>query len=66
MQRVLANLRRSLEDHPREVFAVYFNPRLSELFDKAAFLTRLRSGRKYAIYKGRQGGHPEEGLGRCW
>lgn len=51
MQRVLANLRASLETSPRPVYVVYYNPVLAELLDHQPFLVRVRSERDAAIYR---------------
>jgi SAM-dependent methyltransferase len=41
MAKVLANLERSLRDHPRPVYVMYLRPTLVEMFDTAPFLSLL-------------------------
>jgi hypothetical protein len=50
MQMVLANLERSLREHPRELFLVYVVPAMHELICRSGFLKVLETGRDYCIY----------------
>lgn len=43
MERVLENIRRSLEDHPREILIAYYNSKY-DLVEMAPFLEKVRSG----------------------
>jgi SAM-dependent methyltransferase len=51
MARVLGNIRRSLDEHPREVFIIYCNSVLRGLVRQYGF-EEVKAGRWYAIYKG--------------
>lgn len=51
MVRVLSNIRQSFEVHPRDMFVVYQNPLYSGLLKKHEFLTLLKTGPDYEIYK---------------
>jgi SAM-dependent methyltransferase len=51
MARVLGNIRRSLDEHPREVFIIYCNSMLRDLVRQFGF-EEVKAGRWYAIYKG--------------
>jgi len=51
MARVLANVRGSLEQSPRDIFLVYMNPRHREVFDRADFLERTADKGWFAVYR---------------
>jgi SAM-dependent methyltransferase len=51
LQKVLDNIRRSVEKHPREVLLIYRNPVHAELFDASANVSLCRSTRDYRLYK---------------
>jgi len=50
---VLENIRRSLDDRPRKLYVVYFNPAYREVFDSAAWLVPLKRDRDFCIYENR-------------
>jgi SAM-dependent methyltransferase len=50
MSKVLANIQRSLQAAPRNIFIVYRTPLLSPLLDGATFLTKIRAEHGYAVY----------------
>jgi hypothetical protein len=54
MVKVLDNIRRSFEGHPREMYLLYHNPVLSSFLDGTGFLARIKSGDDYIVYKMRQ------------
>ena len=47
---VLANLRESLREHPREAYIVYVAPHLGAVLDETPFLTKTAAGASYAVY----------------
>lgn len=53
MRQVLANLRQSLEAHPRELYVIYHNPLEAQLMDESDFLVRIATGAYYVIYQSR-------------
>ncbi len=56
MREVLNNIRKSLEEHAREVIIVYQNPRFGEIFDGADFLTRVVRNACMPVWLGGRGG----------
>jgi len=46
-----ANIRRSLESHPRPLFVLYKNPIANAVFEGGQFLTAVKVTKEYAIYK---------------
>jgi hypothetical protein len=51
MTRVLANVRESFQQNPRDIFLVYMNPRHREVFDQADFLERISDRAWFAVYR---------------
>lgn len=51
MQRVLSNLKVSLQRHPRETYILYLNPVLDQMLLDAGFLRRIRQAPEYNIYQ---------------
>jgi len=49
MMNVLANIRQSLKQHPREIWIIYVNPRLDQLLDGDDMFTKIASGKGYTI-----------------
>jgi SAM-dependent methyltransferase len=58
VRRVVDNIGRSLEKHPREILIVYYNPEGADVMDSAPFLEKVQSSgprpgiHAYAIYRG--------------
>jgi glycosyltransferase involved in cell wall biosynthesis len=50
MSAVVDNLERSLQEHPRELYVMYLNPRQAAPLDASPFLSRMREGRDYLTY----------------
>ncbi len=55
LRRFLVHLQRSLEDQPRPVYAVYYNPVFDFIFEETNILRRIEWGDHYAIYSNRSG-----------
>ena len=53
MRTVMANLERSLREHPRELSVIYMNAQLAAVLDDLPFLQRLAEGPDYVIYERR-------------
>lgn len=53
LERLIENLRLSLEAHPRDLHVVYWNPFHAELFDRAPFLVKSRHAAQYRLYRSR-------------
>jgi len=47
---VVTNIRRSLEEHPRDNLIVYFNPELEDILERDWILKKIASSRWYTIY----------------
>jgi 16S rRNA G966 N2-methylase RsmD len=54
MEVLVANIRRSLEVHPRPVFILYKNPIANAVFEKEKFLKTVKLTQQYAIYRNEQ------------
>jgi len=52
---VLANIQKSMEKHPREVFIVYVHPRFDHLMQSNAALIKIASSPWHSLYKGVRG-----------
>ncbi len=50
---VLANLERSLHEHPRQLYVVYNTPLAKSVIENAPFLQKLRETERYQIYRAR-------------
>lgn len=50
LRRVISNLERSLQSHPRAVFVLYHNPLLERVLSQSAALRRLHATHQYAVY----------------
>ncbi len=58
--RVVSNLRQTLQQRPRDLWVVYYNPQLAYMLQSSLFLARVRVGRgfqqgDYAIWRARAG-----------
>jgi precorrin-6B methylase 2 len=53
LQRVIENIERSLQSHPRDLYVIYWNPFCRELFDRSPFLVRTRKAAQYSVYRSR-------------
>ena len=53
LRSVMANLERSLLEHPRKVFVLYHNPLLAHVLDESAALKKIGGTHQYAIYAAR-------------
>ena len=53
MAKVLANIKKSLEDHPREMFIAYSygTPEMDKFVETSSFLTKVASTYQYFIYR---------------
>jgi hypothetical protein len=49
-RRVIGNLERSLQEHPRKVFVIYHNPLLENLLHNVAVMKRITGTHQYAVY----------------
>jgi SAM-dependent methyltransferase len=50
MRQVLDNVRRSWEEHPRDIFILYRTPALNDLLTTSGFLSRIHSNEHFSIY----------------
>lgn len=53
LRRVMANLERSLRQHPRTVYVLYHNPLLERVLGESAALERIGGTHQYAVYGSR-------------
>ncbi|MGD0988122.1 MAG: class I SAM-dependent methyltransferase [Candidatus Sulfotelmatobacter sp.] len=53
LKRVIANLERSLQQHPRSVLVLYHNPLLAQVLDQSAALKKIGGTHQYAMYASR-------------
>src|SRR5579883_2233834 len=51
LEKVLANLERSLKENPRHVVILYRNPSVRDMFDKAPFLRLVSEKPRWAMYE---------------
>jgi len=51
LQQVIANLERSLERHPRQVYVLYHNPLLAHVLEESAVFRKLDHAHQYAVYR---------------
>ena len=51
MRRVLANLRHALEESPRRVYVIYYNPQLAGVIAAAGYLEKIAGTHQYSIYR---------------
>jgi tRNA1(Val) A37 N6-methylase TrmN6 len=56
---VLKNLKRSLDEHPRQAFIVYNTPFAAEPIESVPFLQKLRESDRYQIYRARSTARPK-------
>ena len=49
--RVLANLRRALDESPRTVYLIYYNPQLAAVIAEAGYLRKIAGTHQYSIYR---------------
>ncbi len=50
LRRVIANLERSLKEHPRKVYVLYHNPLLEHVLGESAVLKKIGGTQQYAMY----------------
>jgi SAM-dependent methyltransferase len=50
LRRVIGNLERSLQEHPRAVYVLYHNPILDHVLSESAALRKIGGTHQYAIY----------------
>jgi SAM-dependent methyltransferase len=50
LRRTLANLERSLREHPRAVYMLYHNPLLEHVLQECAALEKIRGTHQYSLY----------------
>jgi len=55
LTRMVANLSRSLEENPRDVWIVYHNPLLAWVVESAGVFERVGGTRQYVLYRGESG-----------
>ncbi len=55
LRRVIANLERSLGEHPRAVYVLYHNPLLEHVLNESAALGKIGGTPQYSIYESRAG-----------
>lgn len=53
LSKVLSNIGKSLEDNPRDIIVVYYNPVLDHIVQNCAFLTKTRYDENCSIYTNR-------------
>jgi SAM-dependent methyltransferase len=53
LRRVIANLERSLREHPRRVYVLYHNPLLERVLEESAALEKIGGSHQYAVYVSR-------------
>ena len=53
LKRMMANLERSLREHPRAVYVLYHNPLLEYVLSGSAVLSRIGGTHQYSIYAAR-------------
>ena len=51
MRRVIANLGRSLREHPRPVYVLYHNPLLEHVLSECGFLRKLSGQPQYSVFR---------------
>lgn len=51
LKRVVAELERSLEEHPRVAYVLYHNPLLADVVGESAALKKIVQNRQYALYR---------------
>jgi SAM-dependent methyltransferase len=50
LRRVIANLERSLREHPRKVYVLYHNPLLEQVLGESAVLKKVGGTHQYSLY----------------
>ena len=53
LRRALANLAKSLDQHPRTVYVIYLNPQLASVLAETGRLTQIVATHQYAIFSAR-------------
>jgi SAM-dependent methyltransferase len=53
LRRVMANLERSLREHPRAVYVLYHNPLLEQVLSESQALKKVGGTHQYAVYESR-------------
>jgi hypothetical protein len=51
LRRVIGNLERSLQEHPRPVYVLYHNPLLGHVLNKSAWLRMIGGTHQYSMYR---------------
>jgi SAM-dependent methyltransferase len=52
LRQVVANLERSLREHPRPVYVLYHNPLLEHVLDESAVLRKIAGTHQFSIFSG--------------
>ena len=53
LRRVLANLRRALDESPRAAYLIYYNPQLADIVFEAGYLQKIAGTHQYSIFRTR-------------
>jgi SAM-dependent methyltransferase len=53
LRRVIANLERSLDEHPRPVYVLYHNPLLEQVLSGSAAISKIGGTHQYSLYGSR-------------
>ena len=51
LRRVLANLRRALDENPRTAYIIYYNPQHADILAEAGYLQKIAGTHQYSIYR---------------
>ncbi len=51
MTRVVANLERTLAEHPRPIYVIYANPLHADLFERSAAFRGIAATRAHALFE---------------
>jgi hypothetical protein len=51
LRRVLANLRRALDENPRTAYVIYYNPQHADILAEAGYLQKIAGTHQYSIFR---------------
>jgi len=51
LRRVLANLRRALDENPRTAYIIYYNPQHADILAEAGYLQKIAGTHQYSIFR---------------
>jgi len=51
LRRVLANLRRAVDESPRTAYIIYYNPQLADVLAEAGYLQKIAGTHQYSIFR---------------